>query len=184
MKTWPEEGELCAVQDESGKWGFINTSGEYVIEPKFSDVSSWFEDHELWAAQDENGKWGFIDRSGEYVIEPRFVGVRGFSEGLAPAWIRKDGETAVGFIDKRGEFVIAPEYAYTEGFRDDGLALVALPGPIAGLPRVGMINRDGDIVVPIEFDGIDPVRGLYGLSKGEAFGWVNCRGEYVWGLRE
>ncbi|EGQ2639350.1 WG repeat-containing protein, partial [Campylobacter coli] len=51
------------------RWGFIDRSGKFVIEPKFDDAWNF---NEGLAGVELNGKWGFIDKSGKIVIEPKF----------------------------------------------------------------------------------------------------------------
>ena len=53
------------------EWGYIDKSGEYVIDPQFSDAMEFSEG--LAAVLDpESELWGYIDESGSYVIEPQF----------------------------------------------------------------------------------------------------------------
>jgi hypothetical protein len=54
---------LAAVQHSGGKWGFVNESQEWVIQPRFDDVKSFQSGR---AAAMKNGKWGFINRRGEW----------------------------------------------------------------------------------------------------------------------
>jgi hypothetical protein len=70
----------CAASVAS-RWGFIDKSGTFVIEPQFEDV--WpFSDG--LACVRRGGLWGFIDRAGEMVIEPQFAESQTqFSDGLA-----------------------------------------------------------------------------------------------------
>ncbi|MGI7994039.1 WG repeat-containing protein, partial [Campylobacter coli] len=53
----------------NGKYGFIDRSGKFAIEPKF-DSGEYFS--EGLAGVKLNGRWGFIDRSGKFVIKPKF----------------------------------------------------------------------------------------------------------------
>ncbi len=55
--------------ENNGKWGFVNTSGEIVIEPKFDKAKSFSNG---LAAVCTNDKWGFIDDSGSIVIDCQF----------------------------------------------------------------------------------------------------------------
>ena len=64
---------------KSGKWGYINMEGEYVIYPKFQMASDFAEDI---ATVQINGLWGFIDANGKYVIKPQFDDAYNFSKNL------------------------------------------------------------------------------------------------------
>jgi hypothetical protein len=70
--------------DTTGKWGFIDKTGHYVINPQF-DSAEPFSDG-LAAVRIggwETGKFGFIDKTGHIVINPQFDFVSAFSDGLA-----------------------------------------------------------------------------------------------------
>ncbi len=69
------DGTAAAVKQD-GKWGFVNLSGEVIIEPKYNDARSFCNG---FAAVNKDGKWGFINEDGEMVIEPKFDEVRDFT---------------------------------------------------------------------------------------------------------
>ena len=66
-----------------GKWGYVDRSGSFVIEPQFDTAGDFSEG--LAAVQVDAG-WGYIDQTGAVVIEPRFKDARPFAEGLAAVW--------------------------------------------------------------------------------------------------
>ena len=51
------------------KWGFIDTKGQYVINPQFDNAGEFSEG---LAPVEIGGKYGFIDTKGQYVINPQF----------------------------------------------------------------------------------------------------------------
>ncbi|MGD9578711.1 MAG: WG repeat-containing protein [Syntrophorhabdus sp.] len=53
-------------EDNGGKWGFIDKTGEEVISPIYDQVDSSF--HNGLAAASLSGKWGLIDKAGNAVI--------------------------------------------------------------------------------------------------------------------
>jgi len=63
-----------------GSWGYIDTTGQFVIAPRFEAAMEFSEG---LAAVRVPGKWGFIDRTGTVVIAPQFEGVSGFRGGMA-----------------------------------------------------------------------------------------------------
>lgn len=78
-----EDGLIAFCKDE--KWGYMNTSGEVIIKPKYSDAKSF--SNGLAAVCDES-LWGFIDKEGNLVIEHQFSDV-GYveSRGICPVRI-------------------------------------------------------------------------------------------------
>ncbi|MCZ2136464.1 MAG: WG repeat-containing protein [Burkholderiales bacterium] len=119
--------DLLALRDQaSGKVGFVDAQGHWIIRPRFVDA---FEFHEGLAAVRlrKDGPVGFVDRRGRMVIAAKF-GTRfrsppRFSEGLAAVglndlWPRTnlDPPGKLGYIDRRGRWVIAPIYSNGEDF--------------------------------------------------------------------
>ena len=62
-----------------GRWGFVNKSGETVINPQFDRAEIFAEG----LAPVKMGRWGFVDPAGKVAINPQFDRADGFSEGLA-----------------------------------------------------------------------------------------------------
>lgn len=58
------------VATEGGKYGFIDTSGNFVISPIFDDAGS-FSDGLVWA--NYNGKAVYIDTKGNIVLEKKVL---------------------------------------------------------------------------------------------------------------
>jgi hypothetical protein len=55
-------------------YGWINTVGDWVIDPKFKEAHAFNDDG--IAAVKISGKWGFINTKGELIVEPKFEKVR------------------------------------------------------------------------------------------------------------
>ena len=88
---------LAAVK-RAGKWGYIDSTGNLVIDIKYKDAGKFSEG---LAVIKVDYKCGFIDRNGNVVIEPQFDVAWGFWGGLA--WVRI-GERAM-YIDKTGKVI-------------------------------------------------------------------------------
>ena len=62
-------GSTLAAVCKNGKWGFIDDSGNAVIDYQFENAKSFSNN---LAAVCKNGKWGYINTSGEVVINYQF----------------------------------------------------------------------------------------------------------------
>ena len=60
--------------EQSGKWGFVDKTGAFVLEPQFEEASSFYADGYAVVVQD--GKYGVIDRKGAFVLRPEPEGIR------------------------------------------------------------------------------------------------------------
>jgi len=141
------------VGDASGFGGYIDRTGKLAIPPKYADVNDFSQGLACVSLPRTDGSpfgptlAGFINQNGEYVIPPDrdFVAL-GFSEGLCVISIQDDAGWHNSVINLKGETVIPP-YLYT-GISDfvSGVSRVVRDG------KVGCIDNEGDIVIPIEFD--------------------------------
>jgi WG containing repeat len=68
------------------KFGLIDHSGKFVVNPQFDDAGIFSEE---LAPTKLGVKWRYVDKSGRYAINPQFDEVGPFSDELAPAKISK-----------------------------------------------------------------------------------------------
>lgn len=93
--------ELVAIGGSG--FGFMNRSGEVVIDEKYSDVSDFSEGLAAVRTYPSDGmrNWGYIDKSGNWIIEPQFDWARPFRGGLAMVGLG----SKIGYIDRKGRLV-------------------------------------------------------------------------------
>lgn len=159
------EGLLRASsKGESGGWGFIDVTGEFVIEPIYS-TSDYFSEG-LAAVSNGGFKTGFIDNKGIMVIEPNFYFCKPFSEGLSAVKTELELSSLYGYIDKNGEFVIEPKFDSAKSF-SEGLALV-----YENDEGYGFIDKSGKYVIePInifaEYGRFHKIDRVYNINKAD-----------------
>lgn len=110
------------VAQQIVKWGFINQTGNIVINPMFDSVKNFskisdyagnkFTTEYLSAAiidEDSSKKCGYIDRTGKYVIKPQFsvTGFESFSDcrSFSHSGIAYMGTYNVSVIDNTGKVI-------------------------------------------------------------------------------
>mgnify|MGYP000887931222 CR=1 FL=1 len=171
------EGLACVKvgEDESGRWGYINKTGEYVIEPKYYYAKSFSEG--LAAVQEtKDGKDGYIDLHGNYIIEPQFDYGYSFNEGYAIIFNRGEEGLLYSYIDKKGKYLISPIkdllFDFHEGY---------------GLNEFRLINQNKNMYTFIRKDGTGTppyfAQEMYPFSDGMAlfrlddkYGYLNNKG--------
>ena len=205
--NWDFSEGLAAVMpsNAANRWGYIDRTGKFVIEPKFESYPvgyvSPFADG---MAMIEVGKqYGFIDTKGNFAIPPSYLWARGFSEGRARVIIDGPcsrpgfeepcdfgetlGKTAdaqnvtackFGFIDKSGHLVGTNEFEDARDF-SEGLAAVQKNG------KWGFIDKTGNVVIPFKFgrvgsfsDGL-ALAAEGGMWDGKRWGYINTAGKVV-----
>jgi len=152
------------------KWGFIDKTGKFVVEPQFERV---WDFHEGLAAVIKNKKWGFINKQGELVIQPQFNRTPEnpcFSEGLVA--MKKDGKW--GSVNKQGEFVIEPQFDHYYEFHN-GVALIRKNDVGGFIDKTGKYTN-----VTEEYKSAGRFHdGLSQEKKNGKYGYIDKSGEFV-----
>jgi hypothetical protein len=197
------EGLAAAMETPGGKWGYINTKGEFAISPRFAsshtDYVSSFEGG--FAAVEVAGRFGYIDHTGEFAIQPKFLDGGSFHDGMARViaegpciYLRiseespcpdlgvlpKDTKTQeplpaceYTFVDKFGKVISDQRYDYALPFAE-GLA------PVRIGKLWGYIDKTGMMVIAPHFDSASSFSDGLGLvSENGLFGYIDRTGAYV-----
>jgi len=160
------DGDLAPAKLSGENYGFINSSGAFLINKDFEFADQFSEDR---AAVLKDGLWGYINRTGETAIGFNFSQAGKFSEGLAAV------QTADGweYIDETGSSVLSPAFriAYA-GLFSEKLA------PVQTAEGWGYINEKGALTIPIQFDEAYPFsQGLARVKIEDYYGFISTDGE-------
>jgi hypothetical protein len=156
------EGYAAQTKQCFGKWGFVDKSLNFVIEPQFSSVSVFRED--LAAVGFERIPALQSPDRGNY-----FSGIQTFGD-----WGLNYPDLNYGYTHKSGVLVIPAQFEGA-GVFSEGLAAVKLHG------RCGYIDKSGRMVITPRFDAAHPFsHGLAHVRVGERWGYINVTGTYVW----
>lgn len=156
-------------------FGYVDVTGQFVIEPQFSQAFPFVEGV---AAVMLDDKFGFIDPAGQFVIEPQFDVANSFSEGLAAISLPDDPERDLfGFIDPTGQIVIEPQFDFPTVF-SDGRAVVSRGA--ADDFKLGAIDSTGQFVIQPQYDYLSQfAEGLAVFGAGERLGYLDTNGQVV-----
>lgn len=150
-----------------GKWGFIDSAGEWIIEAQYEGVDHF--ENRLCSVKID-GKWGVIDTTGKVVVEPKYDWYVRFSDDLAA--VKIDGK--YGYIDKEGNVAIQPKFIYAMDFVD-GVAWVTTE------QGEGLIDTEGNWVLkPIYREVRQFSQGLAAVKISDTnWGYVDKTGKLV-----
>jgi len=153
-----------------GKCGYVNSSLQEIVKPKYNWASSFSEG---LAAVKINDKWGYINTEGQEVIALQYDWAGDFSEGLAAVSINDK----YGYINTEGQEVIALQYDWAGDF-SEGLAVVNIDD------KWGYINTEGQEAIALQYDWAgDFSEGLAAVYKNGKWGYIDREGREVLALR-
>lgn len=173
-----------AAQNEDELWGYIDITGEYVIQPMFSAANSFAENGLAIVKDPASELWGIIDTSGRYVIEPRYAGTgKQFSDGLLRVW---EPGSKIGYINESGIYVVEPQFIQAYDFSNGFARVCSQLGSYMEVSYypLGYINTSGDrITDEIFFMAYDFSEERAVVNAGtplyDFFGYIDTTGEYV-----
>lgn len=171
---------FAVVGLDHDKVGFINKSGELVIEPQFGNLIGTVFREGLSLVAYPNGKYGYVDKQGTLVIPMQFDHAQPFSEGLAAVSV--SGKW--GYIDKSGAFVIKPQFRSGSPF-SEGLAAVGSEPSLTRTEQTGVgtgfIDKTGKLVIALPFDGATSfVNGIARVYVEGMTGYIDKKGTFIW----
>ncbi len=97
------------IKNNQIKIGFINSSGEWVIEPKFADAKA-FDDSLYASVSLDKRDYGLIDQQGNWFVEPKHEQIYSFNECGLAFFEDRGYNIKHGFIDAQGMILIEGGY--------------------------------------------------------------------------
>lgn len=155
------------------KYGFINSKGEVVIEPIYSDAHSFSQG--LAAVEGEDG-WMYINTEGKTVIPGPFLMASDFSNGVAKVLT---GSEKNGVINTDGKYICEPIYRAINidsmGSNQDIITVSYSEGTSY---NTACFNIQGEKLFDSTYDSISfySYNGLGIAKEGGKCGIINSRG--------
>jgi len=176
--------EGLAAVSYRGKWGFVDTTGKFVIPPIYLSNSDKQGKHFRFSeglVRIGSSYIGFMDKEGKEVVAQKFNNASGwddgvgFSEGLAmitDGW-KSDGNK--GYIDKTGKKIIPGRYDIAKDF-SEGMAAVGKRGLSEN--AYGYIDKSGKMVIAQQFAKANSFsEGLAAVHNGKGWGFIDKTGK-------
>lgn len=174
--------EGLAAVSKNDKYGFIDTKGKVVIEPKYEWASSFSDGLAIVSVE---GLYGAIDKQGKTVIPFEYESLGDFQEGFAtaarPPKDPEDYESKYGLINKKNEVVIPFMYE-SMGNLSESLIAVKKDG------KWGYVDTKNKAIIPINLayetvsdfsDGLAAVFNYEENSDNLKYGYIDKTGKLV-----
>jgi len=181
LGSFENDRAFFAVAGDDLKFGYINMSGDTVIQPIYSDVGNFSQSRA--AVQDfETGKWGFINTNGGTVLAPGYDGVSDFERGFAIISTGMGGDRKVGLVNSSGRVVVPCEYRSIKIPSQGFAAAQDFNTGKWGYVRVSGSRAGRALSLPFSFDTAEPFReGLARVRVGSRWGFLKTNGKTVSG---
>lgn len=91
-------GGQAAARDAANRWGLIDRSGKWVVQPQFEKIELFKPEHQIILVKAFGSGWGFIDRSGNWVLPPDLeeAYLEAWDNNLGFAWATKNDPVSGG----------------------------------------------------------------------------------------
>lgn len=150
------KNEIVVPVRYQGKFGFIDRTGNWFIEPQFDSVSNFWNGY---ASVFKDNKEGIINTSGEQIIDCNYDFIGHFENELALVLIND----SVNYINTQGDLISTTNFFDGEDF-SEGLAAIK----IEEKGKWGYINTEGEIQIDPAFDyGLEFKDGMASVDQGD-----------------
>ncbi len=151
---------------KSGKFGFINESGEWKVKHQFDAVKKFSNG---LAAVQINGLWGYINNQGTIIIGPNFSDAQDFHRGIASV----SNNDKSYLISLSGEIITESGFDKISLLRDN-YYLTELNGGF------GLINGNGQELLSPKYDEVRRESSdMILVRKNQKYGIINEAGEFI-----
>lgn len=190
--------QLLAIVSFNGKFGLINQYGKEVVPPAYEIMGNYTEGFAVVGNQKkfglidvngvqvlpvqfeaigivrnrlvpvkQNGKWGFF-KEGKEIIPPKYDGVYDYDWRIYHVSIGQ----SYGVVNTDGVEIIPPAYSIVIS---SGNFFIARKGA-----KSGVLNKNGELVVPLQYDVINAFREGYAQVQREGrWGFIDSTGREV-----
>jgi len=160
------DNKIQLLKEGLSNWKFYRKDGKIIDLAQYSMIEDYYSNGV--AMVKKNDKYGFINEDGVEVIPCIYDDAHPFKSGIAIVEINE----LWGALNDKGAVVIPFEYML--------LADLSMIGPtllMAVKDRLcGVIDKNNDIIVPFEYDGVLPMFGMITVIKNGKKGLFNHKG--------
>lgn len=172
-------GEGLASFKLDEKWGFINTKGEVVIQPKYSNPFEQpkFSNGLCGLIDPATKKWGYLDKTGNAAIPFTLYNCTPFYDEVTVNYAGGDPQNKLlarwRIINKKGEILLETspnDYTYKTYFKD-GLARLSVKY------KYGFMDATGKAVIETKYEDVrDFSEGLAAVKSDGKWGYLDSKG--------
>lgn len=153
--TMPNYRGYYSEDCTSGTWGYLDKSGNVVIQPQYLFAISLCDSHDVFRAYvatviDGKLRWGLIDENGNDIIPCKYADLFSPFDAEVVVFQREDGDL-YGMMDLAGNVIMEPRFACIKEYDPDHRLVSAGPDE----DSLGAYSVDtGEQLIPEKYDDI------------------------------
>ena len=163
-----------AIVKVSGKYGAINSLGDFVIQPTYKYRLDNLGKGLVAYRSDDFIKVGILNKQGDVVVTDQYYSIGAVSDGLMLFM----SKTEWGYMDTKGEIVIPAMYSHANPFRE-GYAWVKT----STFGNYYCIDKTAKVIFELA-DGEEPItdfhNGLSLVQSHDSCKYVNTKGNVIY----
>lgn len=165
---------VASKEGDNGKSGFIDSKGNWIVSPVYY-WAQWYPDGEYGTFNEESFKQkGGINKWGKVIIPCQYSDIS-FYKGLFYIKQRNNGIEQEGIYDiKNGRELIPPRYKSL--IWDDDVSLFYVRNEEG---HEGIIDKNGKVIIPCEFDDVYVCGEKYKVKKNKYEGLYDENGKSI-----
>jgi hypothetical protein len=174
----------CAVLDSTGKWGFINSKGNWAIEPQYGYTVRTFNNYYIVA---NNKKYGLLDSNLQEIFPVEYDWIELETEGII---VRQQSSQKLYAYD--GKTVLQPfvyndlsDIYYNSGKVNESGEDIYIKSDYMTFTigdKVGLVNKSGKIAVPAVYQEIKAIENELFSCRVAGYRYyitINGKGEVI-----
>lgn len=160
----------AALTCEGCSWGYIDSSGNFLINPQYDALKAYRADH---AVVQSDGKWGVVNKKGKTVVPFRYDAIdflKGSKEPLLKVHIQS---FQYGLLDTMGRIKVEARFEDIGTFKEDRLAVQQ-----NGL--WGFVDVEGKTVINCQYQQVQHFsEGKAAVKKNGKWGFIDRNGKRI-----
>lgn len=158
-------GLLRCQVSSSGKYGYVNTKGEKVIDHQFDEAYTFYDGV---AAVKVGNAWGLINSSGNFIVAPKYAALHyaGSNRYVFASKISSSSSYSLlyGLMDASGKEVVPAIYSDINGDKDDTSGRFTARNANG---KYGFIDGNGNTIVDFAYNRVGEFLNGYGSVYAE-----------------
>ena len=148
-----------------GLWGLINTNGDQILQPNYSDIKTFYFGSRDFFEVKSNGYWGIVDSNGVQIVPTQYQYISKLNDSYLS--VKQNNQYGVYSVYE-GKEIITTKY--------DGITMLEPWIMAKQNGGWGLIDAEENVIVPFKYDDIKKLNNSYFAVKNyNAWGTVSSK---------